>query len=128
MLADAGTVTGLEARAAVGGGDALFVGRGPELDALGGRLDGALAGTGKTRMLAEFALAARERGALTLWGASFAGDWHPPYGPWLEVLGDAVRSLDPARLRQALGGGRRCWPGCFPSWARRWARSRRWRR
>jgi DNA-binding CsgD family transcriptional regulator len=116
MLADAGTVTGLEARAAVGG-DALFVGRGPELDALGGRLERALAGSGglvlvageagigKTRMLAEFALAARERGALTLWGASFEGDWHPPYGPWVEVLGDAVRSLDPARLRQALGRG-----------------------
>jgi hypothetical protein len=116
MLADAGTVTGLEARAAVGG-DALFVGRGPELDALGGRLERALAGSGglvlvageagigKTRMLAEFALAARERGALALWGASFEGDWHPPYGPWVEVLGDAVRSLDPARVRQALGRG-----------------------
>jgi eukaryotic-like serine/threonine-protein kinase len=109
-------VNGVEARTAAGG-DASFVGREPELRVLGERLERALAGTGglvlvageagigKTRMLGEFALTARERGALTLWGSSFEGDWHPPYGPWLEVLEDAVRSLDADRLRQALGRG-----------------------
>jgi predicted ATPase len=109
-------VNGVEARTAAGGG-ASFVGREPELRVLGERLERALAGTGglvlvageagigKTRMLGEFALTARERGALTLWGSSFEGDWHPPYGPWLEVLEDAVRSLDADRLRQALGRG-----------------------
>ena len=109
-------MNGVEARTAAGG-DASFVGREPELRVLGERLERALAGTGglvlvageagigKTRMLGEFALTARERGALTLWGSSFEGDWHPPYGPWLEVLEDAVRSLDADRLRQALGRG-----------------------
>jgi DNA-binding CsgD family transcriptional regulator len=97
-------------------GDA-FVGREFELGVLHGRLERALAGAGslvmvageagigKTRTLGEFAAAARARGALTLWGSSFEGDWHPPYGPWVEALGDAVRSVDPARLRQALGRG-----------------------
>ena len=109
-------MNGVEARTAAGG-DASFVGREPELRVLGERLERALAGTGglvlvageagigKTRMLGEFALTARERGALTLWGSSFEGDWHPPYGPWLEVLEDAVRSLDADRLREALGRG-----------------------
>ena len=50
-------------------------------------------------------MAARERGAVILWGSSFEGDWHPPYGPWVEALGDLIRSLDPGRLRQALGRG-----------------------
>ncbi len=63
------------------------------------------AGIGKTRTLREFAVAARERGAVILWGSSFEGDWHPPYGPWVEALGDLIRSLDPGRLRQALGRG-----------------------
>jgi DNA-binding CsgD family transcriptional regulator len=106
----------LEARAAVSG-EAVFVGRERELRALGERLERALAGTGslvlvagdpgigKTRTLAEFAAAARARGALTPWGSSFEGDWHPPYGPWVEALGDVVRSLDPPRLRRDLGAG-----------------------
>jgi predicted ATPase len=106
----------LEARAAVSG-EAVFVGREHELRVLGERLERALAGSGslvlvagdpgigKTRTLAEFALAARAGGALTLWGSSFEGDWHPPYGPWVEALGEVVRSLDPPRLRQDLGRG-----------------------
>jgi predicted ATPase len=106
----------LEAGAAVGG-DAEFVGRERELRALGERLRRALAGAGslvlvagdagigKTRTLGEFAGTARARGALTPWGASFEGDWHPPYGPWVEALGDVARSLDPASLRRDLGAG-----------------------
>jgi DNA-binding CsgD family transcriptional regulator len=98
-------------------GEAVFVGRERELRALGERLERALAGTGslvlvagdpgigKTRTLGEFAAAARARGARTAWGSSFEGDWHPPYGPWVEALGDVVRSLDPASLRRDLGAG-----------------------
>jgi predicted ATPase len=96
-------------------GDALFVGRELELGVLGGCLERAIAGAGslvmvageagigKTQMLREFVATARRRGAVTLWGSSFEGDWHPPYGPWAEALGELARSLDPARLRQALG-------------------------
>jgi len=93
------------------------VGRERELRVLDGRLERALAGTGslvmvagdpgigKTRTLGEFVETARARGALTPWGSSFEGDWHPPYGPWVEALGDVARSLDPARLRRDLGPG-----------------------
>jgi predicted ATPase len=107
----------VEARAATVSGEAVFVGRERELRLLGGCLERALAGTGslvlvagdpgigKTRTLAEFVATARVRGALALWGSSFEGDWHPPYGPWVEALGGAVRSLDPAALRQDLGRG-----------------------
>jgi DNA-binding CsgD family transcriptional regulator len=95
----------------------VFVGRELELGVLGGCLDRAIAGAGslvmvageagigKTQMLREFVAAARPRGAVTLWGSSFEGDWHPPYGPWVEALGELVRSLDPTRLRQSLGRG-----------------------
>jgi predicted ATPase len=98
-------------------GEAVFVGRERELRLLGGCLERALAGTGslvlvagdpgigKTRTLGEFVATAQVRGALALWGSSFEGDWHPPYGPWVEALDGAVRSLDPAALRQDLGRG-----------------------
>jgi hypothetical protein len=99
------------------GGDTFFVGRALELGTLDTRLERAIAGAGslvivagdagigKTRMLREFTAAARARGALTLWGSSFEGDWHPPYGPWVEALGEAGRSVGRARLRAALGRG-----------------------
>jgi predicted ATPase len=99
------------------GGDAFFVGRALELGMLDARLERAIAGAGslvivagdagigKTRMLREFTATARARGALTLWGSSFEGDWHPPYGPWVEALGEAGRSVERARLRAALGRG-----------------------
>jgi DNA-binding CsgD family transcriptional regulator len=95
------------ARAGADGGPADFVGRELELGRLGDRLEWALggagglvvvtgeAGIGKTRMLREFAEAARGRGALTLWGSSFEGEWHPPYGLWAEALAVGVRANDP---------------------------------
>jgi DNA-binding CsgD family transcriptional regulator len=107
----------MTAQATAAGGDAVFVGRERELGVLDACLERAIAGAGslmmvageagigKTQMLREFAATARTRGAVTLWGSSFEGDWHPPYGPWVEALGDLVRSLDPPRLRQALGQG-----------------------
>jgi predicted ATPase len=98
-------------------GDVVFVGRKLELGTLDACLERAIAGSGslvmvageagigKTQTLREFAATARGRGAVTLWGSSFEGDWHPPYGPWVEALGELARSLDPTRLRQALGRG-----------------------
>jgi len=95
------------------GGDA-FVGRELELGVLRGRLERALvgagslvmvageAGIGKTRTLGEFAAAARARGALTLWGSSFEGDWHPPYGPWVEALGEVLRLISAGRTTRQI--------------------------
>jgi DNA-binding CsgD family transcriptional regulator len=63
------------------------------------------AGIGKTAIAQKFAVEARQRGAAVLWGACFEGEWRPPYGPWVEALGDYVRSLQPERLRRHLGVG-----------------------
>jgi AAA ATPase domain len=87
------------------------------------------AGIGKTRMLREFTATARARGALTLWGSSFEGDWHPPYGPWVEALGEAGgRSSAPACARRSAAA-RPCWPDWCQSWTRPSAATPgRWRR
>ena len=109
------------------GRDALFVGREPELRAFGERFDHALAGTGglvlvageagigKTRLLDEFALAARERGALTLWGSSFEGDWHPPYGPGPRCSATPCGRSAPPTSARPWEPGRPCSPGSCPS-------------
>jgi len=61
------------------------------------------AGIGKTWTARTFAAFARERGALVLWGCCFEGDWAPPYGPWIEALGNYTRACDTERLRRELG-------------------------
>jgi predicted ATPase/DNA-binding CsgD family transcriptional regulator len=93
-----------------------FVGRRRELETLDGRLDLAFAGqgslamlageagVGKTRVLQEFSERAAQRGATVLTGSCFEGDWQPPYGPWVEALGQHVRASDPEQLRQRLNG------------------------
>ena len=63
------------------------------------------AGIGKTWIAREVARQAAGRGAIVLWGSSLEGDWQPPYGPWVEALGDCVRSCEVDGLRQALGPG-----------------------
>jgi AAA ATPase domain len=61
-------------------------------------------GIGKTRTVAEFARAARARGAEVLWGTCHAGGDAHPYGAWAEaVRGYAERSGGEA-LTAALGG------------------------
>jgi DNA-binding CsgD family transcriptional regulator len=94
-----------------------FVGRHSELETLDGRLDLAFAGqgslamltgepgVGKTRALQEFSERAARRGATVLSGCCFEGDWQPPYGPWVEAIGQHARSIGPDRLRDRLNGG-----------------------
>jgi len=93
----------------------IFVGRQRELQALRAHLDGAEAGVGslvmlvgeagigKTSTAREFAAFVRERGLVVLWGSCFEGDWSPPYGPWVEALGEYAQSSDPERLQRELG-------------------------
>ena len=93
----------------------IFIGRQRELQALRAHLDGAEAGVGSLVMLAgeagigktstarEFAAFVRERGLVVLWGSCFEGDWSPPYGPWVEALGEYAQSRDPERLQRELG-------------------------
>ena len=93
-----------------------FVGRSAELErlrALIPRADGERgrvvllageAGSGKSRLVREFAAEAAADGALVLYGACDAVV-PTPYGPFAEALDQLARGLEPAELRAALGAG-----------------------
>jgi DNA-binding CsgD family transcriptional regulator/tetratricopeptide (TPR) repeat protein len=59
-------------------------------------------GSGKSRLVREFAAEAAGAGALVLYGACDAVV-RTPYGPFVEALDHLVRVVDPAELRGALG-------------------------
>src|SRR6266702_1360188 len=63
------------------------------------------AGIGKTSTARAFAAFVRERGQVVLWGSCFEGEWSPPYGPWVEALGEYARTCPPERLQRELGPG-----------------------
>ena len=91
-----------------------FVGRSAELETLRALLPRAegegrrvvlLAGepgSGKSRVVREFAGSAARSGALVLYGACDAVV-RTPYGPFVEALEHLVRTTDPGELRKALG-------------------------
>src|SRR5215213_3684619 len=91
-----------------------FVGRSAELETLralmprvegDGRrvvLLGGEPGSGKSRLVREFACEAASDGALVLYGACDAVV-PTPYGPFVEALDHLVRVLDPVELRAAMG-------------------------
>ena len=91
-----------------------FVGRSAELETLrslvpraegeGRRvvLVGGEPGSGKSRLVREFAAETAGGGALVLYGACDAVI-HTPYGPFVEALEHLARVIDPAELRAALG-------------------------
>ncbi len=93
-----------------------FVGREAELETLrtllptaegeGRRvvLLGGEPGSGKSRLVREFAAEAARDGALVLYGACDAVV-RTPYGAFAQALRRLVRVLDPAELRAALGSG-----------------------
>ncbi len=62
------------------------------------------AGSGKSRLVREFAQEAAAGGALVLYGACDAVV-RTPYGPFAEALDRLARTADPARLRSDLGPG-----------------------
>jgi DNA-binding CsgD family transcriptional regulator len=61
------------------------------------------AGSGKSRLVREFAAEAARSGALVLAGACDAAV-RTPYRPFVEALDQLVRSIDPGELGAALGG------------------------
>src|SRR6266702_3875644 len=91
-----------------------FVGRSAELEKLRtlmpsaageGRRVALLAGepgSGKSRLVREFAREAAGDGALVLYGACDAVV-RTPYGPFVEALDHLARVTDPQELRPALG-------------------------
>ena len=91
-----------------------FVGRAAELERLrtlipwpkgeSGRvvLVGGEPGSGKSRLVREFAGEAAKEGALVLYGACDSVV-RTPYGPFVDALDQLARVTDPAELRTALG-------------------------
>jgi DNA-binding CsgD family transcriptional regulator/tetratricopeptide (TPR) repeat protein len=76
----------------------------PRADAEGLRfaLVGGEAGSGKSRLVREFALAAAADDALVLYGACDS-EVRRPYRPFVEALDQLVRTIEPQALRAALG-------------------------
>ncbi|MDX6521554.1 MAG: hypothetical protein QOF08_2159 [Gaiellales bacterium] len=61
-------------------------------------------GSGKSRLVREFAAEAADDGVLVLYGACDAVV-RTPYGPFVEALDHLARITDPSELREALGTG-----------------------
>src|SRR4051812_12014314 len=93
-----------------------FVGRSAELEGLRTLMPAAEAdnnrvvllggepGSGKSRLVREFAAEASSGGALVLYGACDA-EVRTPYGPFVEALDQLARATEPDELRAALGSG-----------------------
>ena len=93
-----------------------FVGRSAELQRLRTLMPGAgersqrivllggEAGSGKSRLIREFAAETAADGVLVLSGSSDAVV-RTPYGPFVEALDQLSRAVQPAELRSALGAG-----------------------
>src|SRR5215831_20426501 len=60
-------------------------------------------GIGKSRLLQEIAIRAEEFGALVLRGGASEAEGMPPYLPFLEALGQYIRSTPPEQLRDQAG-------------------------
>ncbi len=60
-------------------------------------------GIGKTRLLAELFLAARERGFLILQASAYKSGRMFPYFPFIEALRSILRSSTPEQLRRYVG-------------------------
>ena len=102
-----------------------FVGRAAELERLrtlmpkaegeGRRvvLLGGEPGSGKSRLVREFANEAAREGALVLYGACDAVV-RTPYGPFVEALDHLARTAEPSELRSALGTGAASSHACSP--------------
>jgi hypothetical protein len=92
-----------------------FVGREPELAALLGALDDALAGSGrltlvagepgigKSRLAEELVDHARQRGARVCVGRCWEAGGAPAYWPWVQALRAYIRDSEPEALRAQLG-------------------------
>ncbi len=94
-----------------------LIGRRRELEMLTNGLESAFAGRGslfmltgepgigKTRIAAEFAASAREKGARVMWGRCWEGAGAPPYWPWVQAIRSLLRDHDPEGLLQLMGPG-----------------------
>ena len=86
---------------------------------------GGEAGSGKSRLVREFAHEAADEGVLVLYGACDAVV-RTPYRPFAEALDQLVRGTDPDDAAAAISARRAASsPACFPTWPRASAGCRR---
>ena len=72
------------------------------------------AGLGKTRLATELQRRAHAVGMLALWGGCSEAEISLPYLPFLEAIGNALRSADLEQLRLSLGSLSRDLAALFP--------------
>lgn len=97
------------------GGAGVFVGRGAEMGLLLAGLerategDGGIVlllgepGIGKSRLAAEVAAHARDRGVAVLHGRCWEAGGAPPFWPWQQLVRASLRDADPDEARRRLG-------------------------
>jgi predicted ATPase len=61
-------------------------------------------GIGKTRLVSEVATLARAEGAIVCFGTCHEREGRPPYAPWVELLTQYARSLEPGSLLERARG------------------------
>ncbi len=95
----------------------VFVGRESELSALTAGLQASQAGhgaflllvgeagIGKSRLLEEFALRAREQGGEVHFGRCDEDEGAPPYWPWIQIVRSLMNQYSADDVRSLLGGG-----------------------
>jgi eukaryotic-like serine/threonine-protein kinase len=93
----------------------VFVGRKPELVALGSALERAISGKGgivlvagepgigKSELADRIAGEALGRGTGVLWGRSWEGEGAPPYWAWAQIIRDYVRERADSELEFVIG-------------------------
>jgi class 3 adenylate cyclase/tetratricopeptide (TPR) repeat protein len=62
-------------------------------------------GIGKTRVIEELSVEAREGGVTVIAGRCFEGDWAPPFGPFVEAVTALAQIARPEELRADMGYG-----------------------
>jgi tetratricopeptide (TPR) repeat protein len=95
----------------------VFVGREAELRALTDSLDDARAGRGhvlllsgepgigKSRLVNQFGVRARDDRVRLVWGHCWEAGGAPPYWPWVQLLRSYLRGEDPDSIRAHIGVG-----------------------
>ena len=97
--------------------DQIFVGRQREMAELREALDDAMAGQGRSVMLAgepgigktrtaqELGTYATDLGVKVLWGWCYEREGAPPYWPWIQPMRSYIQEKDSAELRSQMGTG-----------------------
>lgn len=92
----------------------VLAGRARELATLRARIDAARSGSGsvvllvgepgigKTHIARALTDEVRAGGGIAVWGRAFESEWSPPYGVWIDALGDLYQGLSVEAVRATI--------------------------